>query len=633
MQHGYNPVWGRIMGKKITCPAVLVFCSALLMAGLCEGAEPLNKATFTGVTNDVTVLKSAQGTGVPARVNDIVAAPSLVRTGQKSRAELRAPDDTITRVGANTVLSFNQDGRGVNLQEGSVLFHSPQGKGGGTIQTAAVTAAVTGTTIIVTATRDGGFKLLVLEGKGKATLPNGRSVSLTAGQLVFVLAKQRGFSPVMNYQLGKQTKGSNLLGGFDTPLASLPKIERAIANQENLISGGDFVVTNFLVTDDGATATGVPVVSPTTLQVVSGGGKLAEVTAAFGRDVVLTSTTFDPAQLFDSSYFSIAAPLVGETATNYDASDLAYIGHNIDILSSGLDLSPYASADTFSIVASGDITLPGTFSPVTGPANLDLNAPLGTIYAGSISYNGELSVEANFLNITNGSSISSNGYLELASYNDINLTGVNFTNSDPFSSTDIATEGMLTLAGGSFNEPSHLQLESFGDMSVSNVGLAVGNSLLFQTKGMMTLTNEVFNQSNVDLQASAGMTLAGATFTNSAANIQAMTGGNMLLTATTTFVGGDVNLQAGPLMTANAATFNVGTYSHIRMAATEIVLNNVQFPNVNVDLYTATGNWSSAGPVPNGVYFNNSTYAGSPITGSGGPGVVATAGPNSLISH
>lgn len=624
------------MAEKMMRPACwgcLVICSILFTVQTGMGAEPLNKATFTGVTNDVTILKTAQGASVPARVNDVVAAPSLVRTGQKSRAELRAPDDTITRVGANTVLSFNQDGRGINLQEGSVLFHSPQGKGGGTIQTAAVTAAVTGTTIIVCSTKDGGFKLLVLEGTGKATLPSGQSVSLNAGQLVFVLAKQRGFSPVMNYQLGKQTKGAHLLGGFEKPLASLPKIDRAIRMQERRIERGEFQVTHFLVTDEGAGVNRVPVVDKTLLQINSGGGKLAEVTAAFRRDLILTNTTFDPAQLFNSTYFNIAAPLVGETADDFSPSDLAYIGHNIHVLSSNLNLVPFASADTFNIVASGNLTLPGTFNPVMGPANLELDAPLGLLSVGSINYNGELGLRGRIVNISSGSNVVADGYLDVESRTNLLLTGVNFTNTDPSSGTDIRTAGTMTLAGGSFTEPNHLQLDSFGDMSLGSVGLAVGNSLSFQTKGIMTLSNEVFSQNQVDLKAGAGMVLAGATFTNSAANIQAMTGGNMLLTATTTFVGGDVNLQAGPLMTANAATFNAGTYSHIRMAATEIVLNNVQIPNVNVDLFTSTGNWSAVSPVPNGVYFNNSTYAGNPITGSGGPGVVATAGPNSLISH
>ncbi len=68
------------------------------------------------------------------------------------------------RVGANAVFSFGKDSRTLNLERGSLLLHSPTGKGGGSIVTNSATASVVGTTIIVTATSNGGFKLLVLEG-------------------------------------------------------------------------------------------------------------------------------------------------------------------------------------------------------------------------------------------------------------------------------------------------------------------------------------------------------------------------------------------------------------------------------------------------------------------------------------
>jgi len=74
------------------------------------------------------------------------------------------------------------------LKQGSVLIQLAAGSGrrdgGGRIRR---TATVAGTTIIVAATSDGGFKVLMLEGHGTVQLPDGQTVTLTAGQEVFVL--------------------------------------------------------------------------------------------------------------------------------------------------------------------------------------------------------------------------------------------------------------------------------------------------------------------------------------------------------------------------------------------------------------------------------------------------------------
>ena len=95
-----------------------------------------------------------------------------------------------------------------------------------------------GTTLIVTATRDGGFKVILLEGRGSVRLPNGRSVNLQAGQLVFVLPGGKGFSEVLLINLGKLVEGSQLIKGFAHELSSLPLIFAAIREQLARIDAG-----------------------------------------------------------------------------------------------------------------------------------------------------------------------------------------------------------------------------------------------------------------------------------------------------------------------------------------------------------------------------------------------------------
>lgn len=215
-----------------------LFIAGLLCGSMPLFAAPLTESTFTEVIKDVNVVSASTKAAQPAAVKGVVKAPDLVRTGPESRAELTAPDQTITRVGANTVFSFEPSGRNIDLEKGSVLFHSPAGKGGGSIRSGGAAAAVLGTTLIVTSTGNGGFKVILLEGHGTVTLPNGHSVTLTAGQLVFVLPGQTDFDHVLEINLGKLVAGSGLVNGFNTPLPSLPLIQGAINLQNQELGNG-----------------------------------------------------------------------------------------------------------------------------------------------------------------------------------------------------------------------------------------------------------------------------------------------------------------------------------------------------------------------------------------------------------
>ncbi|MES2309876.1 MAG: FecR domain-containing protein [Verrucomicrobiota bacterium] len=229
---------------------LLRFALILLSAAFSLFADDFQKAKFTEVIRDVRVT-APDGKGIrDAKINDIFELPQVIRTGMDSRAELEAPDKTIARVGANTIFSFEASKRTMNLQSGSVLFHSPKGMGGGTIKTAAATAAVTGTTIMVGATSNGGFKLMVLEGSSKVTLPNGVTQRLNEGQLTFVMPGKQNQLPVIDFRLSAQTQGSSLVSGFNKPLASLDKIEKAEAKQEQNIAKGRLQNTTLRIAGD-----------------------------------------------------------------------------------------------------------------------------------------------------------------------------------------------------------------------------------------------------------------------------------------------------------------------------------------------------------------------------------------------
>jgi hypothetical protein len=132
----------------------------------------------------------------------------------------------------------------INLERGSVLFHSPTGHGGGVIKSGGAAATVSGTTLIVATTPvknpadKNGFKVILLEGHGRVTLGNGRHCSLRAGEMVFVLPGHNKFGPVLTINLSKLIAGSALVNGFSHQLVSLPLIETAIHHQERWLRNG-----------------------------------------------------------------------------------------------------------------------------------------------------------------------------------------------------------------------------------------------------------------------------------------------------------------------------------------------------------------------------------------------------------
>jgi hypothetical protein len=143
--------------------------AVLLIAAQAVAAESKKEARVTQIIRDVKLLP-AEASARAAAINDRVAEDTGVRTGGESRSELTFADLTITRLGANTIFSFNKAGRNAQVDSGSILLRVPKDSGGGRIRTSAVTVAVTGTTVIMESVRGGRNKLTVLEGSARISL-------------------------------------------------------------------------------------------------------------------------------------------------------------------------------------------------------------------------------------------------------------------------------------------------------------------------------------------------------------------------------------------------------------------------------------------------------------------------------
>src|SRR5438309_1364526 len=132
-------------------------------------AAESKQARVTEVIHEVRLL-AAQNAARPAAVNDTVREGTAVRTGTDSRAELTFSDQTLTRLGANTVFSFGVGARTYDLGSGAILMSAPKENGTIKISTAVANCAVSGFNAILEAHSKNWNKVLILEGDGDVSL-------------------------------------------------------------------------------------------------------------------------------------------------------------------------------------------------------------------------------------------------------------------------------------------------------------------------------------------------------------------------------------------------------------------------------------------------------------------------------
>lgn len=221
-----------------------VFSALLLAAGIVSAA-PLNQATVTRVVNKVEVIP-ADAAPQPADVGEIIRGQTSVRTGGNSRAQLTFADQTLARLGANTLFSFERGTRALDLENGSILLQVPKGAGGATIRSAPVTAAITGTTVMMEYSpgNPGTVKLICLEGTVRLSLAGrlGESVLVGPGQMMAVAANARSLAAPVTIDVKRILKTSKLVK--EGNLASRELIMETVAIQQQQLADGKLAEGN-----------------------------------------------------------------------------------------------------------------------------------------------------------------------------------------------------------------------------------------------------------------------------------------------------------------------------------------------------------------------------------------------------
>lgn len=268
------------MSTRFAILAVLLGPVLMILPSADIRAAELQEAQVTQVIQDVRVLPS-NGSPRPASLHDRVHQDEAVRTGVESRSELTFQDMTITRLGSQTIFSFKGGTRTINLKSGSILLSVPKNSGGGQIKTAAVTASVTGTKIVMQYHPDH-FEFRVLEGDANLCQNESKNVRLRrrddepcpdcvtvhAGQMV---SGRPGdcFSQPVAFNVAEFMATSELFAGFP----SLEQAETAFFRPPGVDVGNVNSTIVGTVNPANVGAGGIVVVSPEHPPTSGGGGE------------------------------------------------------------------------------------------------------------------------------------------------------------------------------------------------------------------------------------------------------------------------------------------------------------------------------------------------------------------------
>jgi hypothetical protein len=589
--------------------SALVLCLGCISAvSNLHAAADLKQSKVTQVVNDVQIISAADQSKKSATVNDDFNMPDILRTGPSSRAELVAPDQTVTRVGANTIFSFDPANRTINLKQGSLLFHSPHGKGGGTIHTGSATASVLGSTLIVTTTASGGFKVLALEDEAEIKFLNGLKQKLQPGQMTFVLPGGNQASPVIIFRLDDLVGNSQLVKGFSRDLPSLPLIQDQINKQLNDIRNGKLGDTGLQVGGD-ADAKGVQVIDLNTLQqILNQSYRNPEgFDAAISRDANIYQPSLDDASiptpphrvfvdapflLPDNVYFA-GQPFIGFAAKNifiYSVFDLPL----------AVDLSPYAALPDFDIVAARNLNISGNVSFIGLSESPSIYFTL--VGGRQIRVAPETIIRADVANFE----WQSPGELVLDSVNIFNAggntafnigDGVQINNSliQTYANLTVRTGGAIRFDDSTLSANSILMNSANSTLEFNTSTASVFAFGVFNAQNDITLADSVLNADpdtgGFSVNSHSGSVNVSGTSVR-ASSFTLTAGDGIMLDGTGQFFSGGsgatANFTAANTVALNNADFT--QYATMNISGHTVNLLNVKFDNV-VRIFSDIGQW------------------------------------------
>jgi len=219
--------------------------SLMAIANSAVGAQA-NDATITQIVNDVRV-QVGQAAPRSVALNHKVFDGSSVQTGKDSRTELSFADRTVARLSANTIATFKNGTRDLELLDGALLLQAPRELATAKITMAGITASISGTAIVEYHPH-AYLKFISLEDTSRLYVKRrwGESVLVRPGQMVITGPDGTRLADPVDIDLGRLLKTSLLIVDFP-PLESHELIAKEIAKQQKAKTKKHLVDTNLVI--------------------------------------------------------------------------------------------------------------------------------------------------------------------------------------------------------------------------------------------------------------------------------------------------------------------------------------------------------------------------------------------------
>ena len=511
----------------------------LWLSGFAAGsafAAPLSEGELTQVINDVKILP-VETRPLPAKPGARISGRTAVSTGAQSRAELRFTDKTLTRVGANSIFRMDQTNRTVDLQKGVILLQVPKQLGGATVRTAAVTAAVTGTTALFEYTPDGFIKIIVIEGEVDVSLNKDRSKfrTLKAGDMWISRADDEKDLPVpVQVDLARLQRTSILLNTAEfAPLGNQKYVEGALKDQGNKKAKGELLDTAFQIEGRGRKVTLLladrehisvipahpvkpPVPKPNQAINIPG------ATVFGNRSTLNTSSP-------SNAYNSVAGDLVPLPGTQYiPGQDEVFGKYAFDDPQAFPGLDPVLAGEKSWFVMKGDeIYISGSPSvdSTSGPRNLILGATGNINFSANPPFGGAAVSPGNQWTLDNNTRslvfASLSGSINFDSFNLLGSTQyVEFYANGLSSDVNIngVDSAQISLPGGRFEAVAGRDINIFGaSIEAKTINLSAGRNL--GVGGDTARVAKLTASESITLRAKQGVKIANSSELRSLSNL------------------------------------------------------------------------------------------------------------------
>jgi hypothetical protein len=206
---------------------LLAATGASLVIGAIQAASPVPRVIEVPFTP--AFVKPPGGSEIRARAGQILAPGSTLRTEKPGRIQVMLANGRQFRLGGDAVLRLGPGD--LDLEKGQIIAWVNPGQKGGSplrIRTRVATASIVGTTVFIDATADS-LKMFSWEGHVRVETDTGRQVNLRSGeQLSYVNNAWQAPIRLTQSEASARRGRSILLNGFQTPMETLPVIEREL---------------------------------------------------------------------------------------------------------------------------------------------------------------------------------------------------------------------------------------------------------------------------------------------------------------------------------------------------------------------------------------------------------------------